>query len=430
MKRFFAVLLAITTLPALFGGCAVKIHDKNEYIKPPEENVTDEPQTPQPETPPEEPQTLQPEKPSEEPPEKPSDTDEISLVLRQMSLEEKVGQLFIVRPDALDFSQTPETVNDSSADGITELSETVKEALRNYPVGGVVMFGKNIYTPDRLSAFTDDLQNGSDIPLFIAVDEEGGSVARLANSPAFDLPKYESAAAIGESGDSENALNMGTIIGAYLRQYGFNLDFAPVADVNSNPDNTVIGKRAFSSDAETVRIMSHAMADGLAKQGVIPTFKHFPGHGDTAEDSHDGIAVCYKTKEEMQNCEWIPYKELTATKCVMVGHIALPDIIGDMTPSSLSYEAVSGILKGELNFDGVVITDSLSMGAVTNTYTPGDAAIKAVEAGCDILLCPYDLREAFDALVNAVENGTVSEERIDESVRRILNLKKAFGITE
>ena len=419
MKRYFALFLTALTALVFCAGCEVTIRDKEEDVKTSENTETVEPTETQPETPPAE---LQPD-PSEQ-------DDEIGFLMSQMSLEEKVGQLFIVRPDALDFSQTPETVNDSSADGITELSETVKEALRNYPVGGVVMFGKNIENPDQISVFIDTLQDDSRVPLFIAVDEEGGTVARLANSQAFDLPKYESAAAVGENGNRADAMNMGTSIGAYLRQYGFNLDFAPVADVNSNPDNTVIGKRAFSSDAEVVKVMSHAMADGLREEGIIPTFKHFPGHGDTAEDSHSEVAVCHKTKDEMQNCEWIPYKTLTVDECVMVGHIALPNIVGDMTPSSVSYEAVNGILRNELNFEGVVITDSLSMGAVTNTYTPGDAAIKAIEAGCDMLLCPYDLRKAFGALVNAVENGTVSEERIDESVRRILTLKRAYEIIE
>lgn len=211
--------------------------------------------------------------------------DEIELVLRQMTLEEKIGQLFIIRPDALDFTQTPEQIKDPYAEGVTELTSAMADVLSKYPVGGIALFGKNISTAQQMTGFIGELQSASGIPLFMAVDEEGGRVARIANSSAFDVTKYESAAAVGASGDTAAAMDMGATIGAYLRQYGFNLDFAPVADVYSNPDNTVIGDRAFSSDAGTAAKMAKAMAEGLKQQQIIPTFKHFPGHGDTAEDS-------------------------------------------------------------------------------------------------------------------------------------------------
>lgn len=354
--------------------------------------------------------------------------DEVYSVLQQMTLREKVGQLFIIRPDALDLSQPPEQVSDSSAAGVTVLSEEMADMLKDYPVGGIVLFGKNIVDSEQLVGFIESLQSTSDIPLFMAVDEEGGLVARLANNPAFNLPKYESAAAVGESEDPSDALAMGTTIGAYLYDYGFNMDFAPVADVNTNPDNPVIGSRSFSSNAAVAAEMAKAMADGLKQQAIIPVFKHFPGHGDTAEDSHSGIAISYKTKEEMESCEWLPYASLTSGDCVMVGHIATPNITGDLTPASMSHEIINGILRQQLGFDGIVITDSLEMGAITNEYDSGEAAIKAMEAGCDILLGPENYQEAFEAVVGAVENGTISEERINESVYRILLLKKTYGL--
>lgn len=355
-------------------------------------------------------------------PSEPSQTDdEVELILQKMTLREKVGQLFIIRPDALELP--------TSTGGVTELSNTMANTLDNYPVGGIIMFGRNISTPGQITKFINNLQNASNIPLFMAVDEEGGLVARLANNAAFDVQKYKSAAAVGESGDTTAAKNMGTTIGTYLRRYGFNLDFAPVADVNSNPNNTVIGNRAFSSDADVAANMAKAMAEGLKQQQIIPTFKHFPGHGDTAEDSHNGIAVSYKSKEEMEVCEWLPYKSLSTRDCVMVGHVATPKITGNLTPASMSDEIVNGVLRQQLNLkNNVVITDALEMGAITNEYTAAEAAVNAIKAGCDILLCPDNLQETFEAVIEAVKNGTISEKRINESVYRILLLKQTYGL--
>lgn len=249
----------------------------------------------------------------------------------------------------------------------------------------------------------------SAVCMLLSVDEEGGAVSRLANHAAFDLSAYESAAAVGATGDAAAAKSMGSTIGAYLKEYGFNMDFAPDADVNTNPDNPVIGKRAFSSDAAIAAQMAGAMAEGLRQQGIIPVFKHFPGHGDTAEDSHTGIAVSIRTAEKMRSCEWQPFEAAGSGDCIMVGHIAVPDINGDLTPATMSDEIVEGVLRNELGFQGLVITDSLSMGAITGQYSPGEAALGALQAGCDILLMPCGLQEAFDAVVHAVENGSLSE---------------------
>jgi len=365
-----------------------------------------------------------------EPPttEAPTEPDPLEVMLQQMTLREKVGQLFIIRADALDLTQTPEQIIDPSAHGVTELSEEMEAVLKAYPVGGIALFRKNIVDEKQLETLMGALQSTGEIPLFMAVDEEGGLVARLANHPAFDLPKYASAAAVGKSGASGDALEMGASIGAYLYRYGFNMDFAPVADVNTNPNNPVIGNRAFSSDAATASEMAKAMAQGLKGEGIIPVFKHFPGHGDTKEDSHGGIAVSYKTKEEMEACEWLPYEGLTHRDCVMIGHIATPNITGDLTPATLSAAIVTDVLRGQLGFAGIVITDSLAMGAITENYTSGEAAVGALKAGCDILLGPEELREAFDAVVAAVEDGTLSEDMLNERVYRILQLKEEYGL--
>lgn len=344
--------------------------------------------------------------------------DPVELLLSSMTLREKVGQLFIVRPESL-------TGGEERAAGV---SSEMLRGLVEYPVGGIVLFAGNITDPEQLTLFHAGLQNGSRIPLFLSVDEEGGQVARLANHSAFDLPRYQNAAAVGSSGDPRDALRMGETIGGYLREYSFNMDFAPVADVNTNPNNPVIGNRAFSSDPVIAAQMAAAMANGLRQQGIVPVYKHFPGHGDTAEDSHAGLAVTYKTEEEMASCEWLPFREAGPLDCVMVAHVAAPELTGDMTPATMSYGIVTGILREKLDFQGLVITDSLEMGAVTDSYTPGEAALAALNAGCDILLMPMDLAEAFEAVVAAVEKGEYSVEQLDETVLRILKFKMDSGI--
>ena len=364
----------------------------------------------------------------------PEEADPVAALLQQMTLREKVGQLFMIRPDSLDLTLPQEEIDDEYADGVTALSDAMRKTLQDYPVGGICQFGKNITGPQQIAQFNADLQAASKIPLLISVDEEGGAVARLANHPAFDLPRYESAAAIGEIGDPEAAREMGATIGAYLKDYGFTMDFAPDADVYTNPANTVIGTRAFSQDAATAATMAGAMAQGLQAQGILPTLKHFPGHGDTAEDSHSGLAYSHRTKEEMLQCEFLPFMQPTQGKggigphAIMVGHIAAPALDGD-TPASLSYPIVTGLLRGELlqGEDVLVVTDSLAMGAITEQYAPAEAAVQALNAGCDILLMPDGLTEAFDGVVAAVENGTISEERLNESVARILRVKQQYA---
>lgn len=341
-----------------------------------------------------------------------------------LTLEQKVGQLFIVRPDALDLTLSQETINDAHADGVTAMTNDMRKTLQQYPVGGICQFGKNIESPSQLARFNADLQAASATPLLIAVDEEGGLIARLANSDAFNLPRYASAAAVGASGDPADAREMGQTIGSYLKTYGFNMDFAPDADVNTNPDNPIIGERAFSSDAATAAKMAAAAADGLRENGILPTLKHFPGHGDTAEDSHTDLAVTYKTREELENCELLPFAADTGLHAVMVGHIAAPNVTGDMTPATLSPTLIGMIPDAE---NALIVTDSLAMDAITAAYTPGEAAVQALQAGCDVLLMPNSLPEAYAAVLEAVQNGTISEERLDRSVNKILLYKQQFA---
>ena len=326
-----------------------------------------------------------------------------------------------MRPETLDFSLNPEKKT---------LTQTMRQNLEQYPVGGIAVFKKNIQDENQLSSLIADFQSASKIPMIVAVDEEGGAVARLANHEAFSLPKYTSARDIGKTGDPEQARQMGRTIGGYLRFYGFNLDFAPVADVDSNPANPVIGRRAYSTDAQQTAQMVAAAVEGFHEAGMLCTVKHFPGHGDTGQDSHYGTATSYKTWEEMKAMEMLPFEAgITAgADVVMTAHITTPNATTDGLPASLSYTMITERLCGELGFQGVIVTDALEMNAIKNHFTPAESAVAALRAGADVLLMPSDLRAAFDGVVQAVEDGTFSEERLNESVRRILTLKQKAGL--
>ena len=356
--------------------------------------------------------------------EAPTEPDPLVLQLEAMTLEEKVGQLFMVTPGTLGLPQIKAPMEALSQEQLTQMENAIREIFAKYPVGGIVQFAADLYSPEQITAYNALLQRAAEIPLFLGIDEEGGTVARLANHSAFDLPQYQSAGAVGASGNPEDALEMGQTIGAYLGEYGFNMDFAPVADVNTNPNNPVIGNRAFSSHCNVAGQMAKAMAEGLEEQGIVPVFKHFPGHGDTAQDSHEEVAYSHKTLEELQACEFIPFSGLTENQCVMVGHIALPEVTGDMTPATLSSEIVTGLLREKLGFRGLILTDSMVMEAITDNYSSAEASLLALEAGCQIILQPADFPSAFDGIVEAVEAGTFPEEQLNAVVLQILRFKQ------
>ena len=345
--------------------------------------------------------------------------------------EEKIGQLFIIRPDALDLTLPQETINDAKADGVTTLTDAMRETLQAYPVGGICQFGKNITDPEQLAQFNADLQAASRTPLFIAVDEEGGAVARLANHPAFDLPQYESAAAVGASGDPADACAMGQTIGAYLKEYGFNMDFAPVADVSAGA-SSVIGSRSFGTDAQLCASLVGVMTGSIQTEGIIPCLKHFPGYGSAVTDDHYGTSVLEKTEAELESCDFLPFAAgiEAGAPFVMVSHLSVPEVVGDETPSDLSSKIVSDLLRNKLGFTGVIITDSHQMASITDHYTSGEAAVKALQAGVDMILMPQDLQAAFDGVKAALAGGTLTQSRIDESVLRILQVKAEYNILQ
>ena len=349
--------------------------------------------------------------------------DRVESLLSSMTLEDKVAQMFFVTLDGL-----------TGVSGTQIAGDITRRSLQDLHPGGVSLFGENISDPDQLAALTAALQEYSlefsGIPLLIGTDEEGGTVKRIGYNGNFDVPYVGSMQAVGETGDPSQAYLVGDEIGAYLAEYGVNMDFAPDADVLSNPANTVIGSRSFGSDPSLVSQMTEQYRAGLLSHGIIPCLKHFPGHGATSEDSHTGLAMTDKTMDQLMECELIPFKTAiqNGADCIMAAHISLPSVTGDRTPASLSPVIIDELLRKTLGFDGVVLTDALNMGAVTNWYTAPQAAILAVQAGNDMLLTVGEFREQYLAVLASVKDGTIPEERIDESVRRILRLKLDHGL--
>ncbi len=339
-------------------------------------------------------------------------------MLSSMTLSEQVYQLFIVRPEQL-----------TGVGVATQASEVTGQALEDYPVGGIVYFADNILTREQCSTMIANSQSYSKIGLFIAVDEEGGTVARVGNNSTMGTTSFPNMKTIGNTGDTDNAYNVGYTIGSELKELGFNLDFAPVADVDSNPDNPVIGDRAFSSDAAVASEMVSAAVQGFHDGGILCTLKHFPGHGDTATDSHEGYTELDKTLEELEEVEFVPFEGgiSAGADFVMIGHISVPQVTGDDLPATLS-ETMIGILRNDLGFDGLIITDSMQMEAITDRYTSAEAAVMAIQAGVDMILMPENLQEAAQGVIEAVESGQISRERIEESALRILETKIRAGI--
>ena len=348
-----------------------------------------------------------------------------SLDIDKMSIREKVGQMFFVRPEALDTSIHWNEYAELPDYKLQKVNETMLSVNKEYPIGGVILYAHNIVDETQLGEFIAEIRELNGAP-FLAIDEEGGRVARIANNENFNVRKYESMAAIAESGDPNDAFEAAFYIGSYVKEYGFDIDYAPVADVNTNPENIVIGPRAFSDDPETAAEFVVSYLKGLDSAGVIGTLKHFPGHGDVKTDTHSGYAETNKTWEEMLECEMVPFKAgiKAGAKMVMTAHIAAPKVTGDDLPATLSPVILQDKLRGELGFKGVIVTDAMDMGAITTQFGNAEAAIKSIQAGVDVVLCSREFTQVFDAVVKAVEDGEIKETRIDESVKRILDLKK------
>lgn len=346
---------------------------------------------------------------------------EIEKILDGMTLEEKVCQLFMITPEALTGVGTA-----------TQAGTATQDAINAYPVGGVIYFSQNLQNPDQTRTMLSNTQQYAiermGFPVFLSVDEEGGQVARVGSNSAFGVEKIGNMSDVGSRGDTQEAYEIGNTIGAYLNDLGFNMDAAPDTDVLTNPENQVVKYRSFGSDPELVAKMAASELKGLNDQGIIGMYKHFPGHGGTTADSHEGYAYVDDTLDELRSGAFIPFQDGidNGIPVIMVSHISCPNVTGDNTPATLSKMLITDILRGEMGFDGMVITDALNMGAITAQYSSSEAAVAALNAGADMLLMPEDFQSAYQGVLSAVENGTVTEERIDESVRRILEVKSSI----
>ena len=378
------------------------------------------------------------------------DGGSVEEIVGHMSTRQKITQCLM-----MDFRKW----NDESgkAAGMTVLDPEVAEIIADYQFGSIILFGENLTGSTETSLqLTKDMQAaamGSDgLPLLIATDQEGGIVYRLGSGTA--LPGNM---ALGATGDPENAKTAGQIIGRELSSVGINTTLAPVIDVNNNPNNTIIGLRAFSDDAQTVGKFGSAYISGLNEYNIIGCAKHFPGHGNTMTDSHYGLPVINSSLEELKQIELLPYETAIADgiDMIMTAHILYPNvdnstILSEKTgqeeskPATMSHVFLTDILRGDMGFDGVVVTDAMNMAGITNTYSAEQATLESIKAGADLICMPvtgiYDkdeLMEKLDGIIsyieddlNSSEEGSLTMDRLDEAVTRVVKLKQYKGILD
>lgn len=341
--------------------------------------------------------------------------DPIAEQVGKMSLEEKIGQLVLAGIDG------------------TTLTDEMRNLIQTRHVGGLILYKPNItstrQTVDLLNALKKSNANSS-VPLFLSIDEEGGRVSRLPS----EFTKLPTNRSIGKVNKEEYSYFIGQILGDEMSAFGFNVDFAPVLDIDSNPNNPVIGDRSFGRDAQTVSSLGVQTAKGIQSKGVVAVGKHFPGHGDTSVDSHLGLPIVNYGLDRLRKQELVPFRAAAdnGIGMIMVAHILLPQIDGS-NPASFSKPIITDLLRNELGYQGVVITDDMTMGAVTKNYDLKEAAVRAVSAGADIVLVGHGYDNAaavLDALRKAVEQGQISQEKINESVSRIVKIKSEYHMTD
>lgn len=394
MKRTKILLVLLCGFILLAAGCNRKDTDKNPQ-QDQEENIGENT-----------------EENSEE--EQMEDSEE-DIQIQSMTLRDKLGQLFIVGFEGKD------------------IDEDTRHLIQDFKIGGVIFFGRNIENAEQVLELTNklkDLNRDNEIPLFISTDEEGGKVSRLPK----EFARLPEAVSIGNADNLDLSFRYGELMGLRLKTLGFNLNYAPVMDINSNPSNPVIGNRALGNNPEIVSKHGVQMIKGMKSIDIIPTLKHFPGHGDTSVDSHVGLPVVNKSLEEIKKFELVPFKRGIdeGVGMVMIAHILFPEISGEY-PSTMSKEIMEDVLRGELGFDGVIISDDLTMGAITKNYTLEEATFKFLESGGDIALICHgidNVNRVYEYIEDRVENGDISMEDIDEKVRRVIELKKEYGLED
>ena len=331
--------------------------------------------------------------------------EKVEYKMKNMSLDEKIAQMLIIY-------YTNNKVDDN-----------LKDLLKNYNPGGFILMKENITTFDNTKKFVSDLKKYSDIPMIISIDQEGGTVQRLQELSDIKPTFIPSMYTLGKTNDKKLAYDVGKVMAEQLRTIGVNVVFAPVLDIYSNENNTVIGDRSFGKTEEQVSNMAISLAKGLEDNGVIATYKHFPGHGDTDVDSHKDLPVVHKTYDEIDKFELVPFKKAIENdaKIIMVGHLYFDNIVTDGKPSSLSKEIITDILYKKLNYNGLVITDALNMGALTKNYSDEDIYTMAIEAGSDLILMPRGSKKTIEYI-----KKNISEDRINKSVEKILKFKYTY----
>lgn len=351
--------------------------------------------------------------------------DVISNAIANMTINEKIGQMLM--PDFRNYNGS----------NVTEMLPEIEQLVKEYHLGGVILFRENVVTTEQTARLVSDYQAAAEkFGLLLTIDQEGGIVTRLQSGT--DMPGNM---ALGATRSTEIAGNVGQAIGEELAALGINMNLAPVLDVNNNPDNPVIGVRSFGSDPTLVGDLGVAYINGLQGTGVAATAKHFPGHGDTAVDSHLGLPEVPHDKERLMKVELFPFQQAmdAGIDAVMTAHVTFPKIDGTKAisakdgteiaiPATLSEKVLTGLMREEMGYDGLIITDAMNMKAISDHFGPVDGAIRAVKAGTDIVLMPVGLAEVAEGLLDAVESGEVSESRIEQSVERILTLKVKRGI--
>ncbi|WML48525.1 beta-N-acetylhexosaminidase [Neobacillus sp. PS3-34] len=338
----------------------------------------------------------------------------ISEVISKMSLEDKIGQMILTGISG------------------TTMDANAKKLINQYHVGGIIFYKNNLATPAQTIQLVNQMkaENSSNLPLFLGVDQEGGRVTRLPGGIANFPPNNK----IGQVNNPAFSYKVGTLLGHELREFGLNLDFAPVLDITSNPNNPVIGDRSFGNNTEIVSKLGIQTMKGIQSQNVIPTIKHFPGHGDTSVDSHLELPIVNKSLEELKKLELIPFEHAIddGADVVMVAHILLLQL-DNTNPASMSKVVMTDLLRKQLIFKGVIITDDMTMGAITEHFDIGKAAVESVKAGSDIILVGHEYNNVVkiaSSLKTAVQNGEISEQRLNESIERIIQLKRKYSIND
>jgi beta-N-acetylhexosaminidase len=343
--------------------------------------------------------------------------------MKNMTVEEKAGQLFIVNLELLDQKN-------GNYYEWRRFTKRMKKSLDKYHIGGVILFSRNIAGRKQTEKLVTRLQENSSIPLFISVDEEGGDVARIANNKKMGTTVFQTMEEIGRTKDASYVYNMGETIGSEISSLGFNVDFAPVADVKTSELNLEIGTRSFGGEPDKVAEFTSAFVKGIQKQNVSATLKHFPGQGSSSGDTHIESVNIDSSIASLRKNDFVPFEAGIAAGAdfVMVSHISVSKVTETAQPASMSNLVMDTILRDELGFQGVIITDAMDMASITDNYTSAEAAYGAVSGGADIVLMPLDLEMAYNEIINRINNGSISKERLDASVLRILTVKFMRGI--